>query len=398
MFHLDDALGNGFSLHKYLAYGFAALSTNTLIAYTTCTKSDTSSEVTIRWSSRANAPLPKDPFISPVDADIPMVSHFIHHVPMVIDELVPYSYPKSRRGLISAAKGVIGLRLVRQPLERGWSVLVIVRLNSILSSFMAFTLVIRVNDDLPCLHRIIAALAPGNCFHLADCCAGPYADVHLSLVSTDHILFGMRLVHVLAARGEGFVFNAGAYWHNVDGVDYYPIERYATEKRAFEDVLLFYVGLVRIRGVTLNCIEASGSNGPHRKLVALLRQTAATGVLIGVSPGWQSINLVHVDDVVSACPAAAQSFRTADIEMQCRFLVASILPVHCPDLVGCGESIIGMKVLVKWRMRLYWWRWLMEPWEVTMIVRDWGPTITLVECIPVVWESLSRSAASGGGE
>jgi len=300
-----------------------------------------------------------------------------------------------RRALITGATGFVGGALVRRLVEEGWDVHVIVRPGSRIDGLLELPSVVHVDDGLAPLHSIVAAARPNVCFHMAGYFVGAHSDADIAPLVTDNLLFGTRLADALAALGDCRMVNAGTYWQNAGGGSYHPVALYAATKQAFQDILQYYVESGRLQVMTLKFFETYGPADRRPKLVNLLLAAAATQQPIAVSPGHQLIDLVHVDDVVGACLAAARSFSLASASPPPCYAVTSGAPLRLRDLVDLIQRIIGRNVPVEWAGRGYRWREMMDTWDVAPVVPGWAPQVLLEDGIKGVWRSLPRPDASG---
>ena len=313
----------------------------------------------------------------------------------VSDEMVAPLFEDRPRALLSGATGFIGRRLASHLLEQGWDVHVIVRPTSTITSLGDLPTVIHVDDGVAPLHSIVAASSPDVCFHMAGYFAGVHSDEDLAPLVIDNLLFGTRLADALATRGDSLLVNAGSYWQNAGGSDYHPVELYAAIKQAFQDILQFYVESARLQVVTVKFFETYGPKDRRPKLINLLMKAALTGTPIGISPGEQFVDLVHVDDAANACLAAANFVRTAHSSIQSIYAVTSGSPLQLRDLVDRIGEIIGKEVPVEWGKRGYRWREMMEPWDIAATVPGWVPAVSLDDGIRALWLSLSDPDTSG---
>ena len=303
--------------------------------------------------------------------------------------LVAGSSPEGRRrALLTGATGFLGGPLARRLVEEGWDVHVIVRPDSRIEGLVELPLVVHVDDGLASLHSIVAAAAPDVCFHMAGNFVGNHSDADIAPLVTDNLLFGTRLADALAALGDCHMVNAGSYWQNAGGSTYHPVALYAATKQAFQDILQYYVESERLRVVTLKFFEIYGPADRRPKLVNLLLGAAATQQPIAVSPGHQLIDLVHVDDAVGACLAAARSFSPDPASPPPSYAVTSGAPLRLRDLVDRIGRIIGRNVPVEWGSRSYRWREMMDPWDIGPVVPGWAPQVLLEDGIQGVWRSL----------
>jgi nucleoside-diphosphate-sugar epimerase len=301
---------------------------------------------------------------------------------------------EGRRALVTGATGFIGGLLARRLVEEGWDVHVIVRPGSRNVDLDGLPSVVHVDDGLSPLHSIVAAAAPNVCFHLAGYFVGTHSDADIAPLVTDNLLFGTRLADALAALGGCRMVNAGSYWQNAGGNSFHPVALYAATKQAYQDILQYYVESGGLQVVTLKFFETYGPGDRRPKLVNLLLNAAATQKTLGISPGDQLIDLVHVDDAVGACLAAIHSFTTPSSPFPASYAITSGAPLHLRDLVDRIERIIGRNVPVEWGSRSYRWREMMEPWDVAPVLPGWRPEVPLDKGVRGVWQSLHRPEAS----
>jgi nucleoside-diphosphate-sugar epimerase len=285
--------------------------------------------------------------------------------------------------------------LARRLVAENWDVHAIVRPRSTITRLADLPLVIHVDDGVEPLHEMVAAAAPDVCFHLAGYFVGAHRDDDVTPLITNNLLFGTRLIDAIAQHGGCCLINAGSYWQNAGGRAYHPVALYAATKQAFEDIVQFYVESAGLKVVTVKFFETYGPFDPRPKLVNLLLKAALLGQPIGISPGRQLIDLVHVDDAARACLAAARLIREPDGSPQSSYAASSGAPLSLRDLVERVGQIIGREVPVLWGETGYRWREMMEPWDVAPIVPGWVSTISLHDGISEMWRILSRPEAPG---
>lgn len=309
---------------------------------------------------------------------------------------MPESSPTHRRALVTGASGFLGRSLVRRLSEDGWDVHAIVRPSSRTEALGEWLQEVHVDDGLKPLHEIVAAAAPTVCFHLAGYFIGTHSDADIAPLVTDNVLFGTRLADALATLGDCRMVNAGSYWQNAGGSSYHPVALYAATKQALQDILQYYVESGRLEVVTLKFFETYGPADDRPKLLNLLLRAAANHQPIGVSPGHQLIDLVHVDDAISACVAAAVLPSETTPSPPPSYAVTSGAPLQLRELVDRIGAIIGSDVPVEWSRREYRWREMMDPWDVGPVVPGWAPRVSLEEGVAELWRSFQGPAISDG--
>lgn len=294
-----------------------------------------------------------------------------------------------RRALVTGATGYIGRQLAELLVKDGWDVHVIARKGSRLDDIKTLDVTVHIDSGVVSLSQIIDAAQPSVCFHLAGYFVGMHKSADVNSLIESNLLFGTRLADALAEAGGCYFVNAGTYWQNAGGSDYHPVALYAATKQAFQDILQYYAEAGRLQVISLKFFETYGPSDKRPKLVNLLMNAALSGEIIGVSPGNQLIDIVHVEDVARACLVAAAQFPLNPPETLQTYAVSSGDPIRMVSLVERISRCIGIEIPVQFGVREYRWREMMEPWQVAPPLPGWTPTVDLEEGIMKQWQALS---------
>jgi nucleoside-diphosphate-sugar epimerase len=122
--------------------------------------------------------------------------------------------------------------------------------------------------------------------------------------------------------------------------------------------------------------DTYGPADPRRKLLSILREAAAKQESLGLSPGDQKIDLLHVNDVISAFKIAGDRVRKSSAGIE-EFYLRSGRLVSIKELVGIFNKAAGNPVNAHWGERPYRAREVMTPWPEGEVLPGWKPEITL---------------------
>ena len=293
------------------------------------------------------------------------------------------------RALVTGATGFVGNRLANLLVERNWEVHLIVRRSSVNSLLDDTDFTIHVDDGITPLHEIVDSAAPDVCFHTAGYFVGTHDDEDIPRLIGDNLLFGTRLADAIAKHGLAHYFvNCGTFWQNAGGRAYHPVALYAATKQAFQDILQFYAESGQLRVANLKLFDTYGPNDRRRKLLSQLLESAATEQPIGLSQGYQLLDLVHVDDVAAACLAALYPIRIESLPRFQSYAVTSGRPLQVRELVDLVSRVVGRAVSVDWGAREYKWREMMEPWDIAPALPDWSPKIGIEDGVRAMWQAI----------
>lgn len=300
-----------------------------------------------------------------------------------------------QRVLITGATGFIGRHLVRRLLQDGIEVSALVR-DANVHRLPPGVHVISLPDNADELAQAVAATRATVCIHLATCFLGRHQAGDIPRLLDANVVFGTRLAEALLAAGSPpptFV-NVGTTWQHVGGQPFAPVNLYAATKQAFADILRSYARS-GLPVMTLTLTDTYGADDPRPKLVASLVEAARTGSELAIGTGADQLDLVHVDDVVSAfaavvadlsLPAGDRSLPLAP-EGTSRWLITSGEPVTVRHIVEIASLAAGRPLPVRWGARRD--RGVDLSWSPSqgLPLPGWAPAVALVEGIAALIQS-----------
>ena len=281
---------------------------------------------------------------------------------------------------MTGGTGFVGRHLVKKLCSDGWEVHRLVRgqqddksLPNLTSHFFSPTV-----DSLA---GILSAARPEVVFHLATLFIAQHERDDVGPLIDSNVRFGSLLLEAMSSSGMKNLVNTGTAWQHFEGASYSPTSLYAATKQAFEAILTFYTATDRVRCTTLKLFDTYGPNDRRRKLFNVLREAAASGETLEMSPGEQEINLVYIDDVVKAFLRAAGLITGSSQPTNATYAVGADRVVRLRDLVSEYANITGRSLNIKWGARPYREREIITPWNGGERLPGWAPSVSLQEGI-----------------
>lgn len=288
--------------------------------------------------------------------------------------------------LITGVTGFIGSHLARRLLREGAQVHAVIRASSDLKLVddIADRLHLHVSDDsVEAISDSLAGVRPSTVFHLASLFLAVHQPPDVGRLVDSNVRFGAALAEVITAADRiagglpGFV-NVGTAWQHYDSAPYHPVALYAATKQAFQDVLYFYHAARGLPVVNLKFFDTYGPRDPRRKVLAVLRAAGPAQSPLPMTGGEQYIDLVHVEDVVSALLVAAERVRQSPPRFE-SFAVSSGRPVSIRELARIVGEVRGHTIPIEWGAMPYREREMMRPWSAGPVLPGWKPAIPLEE-------------------
>jgi nucleoside-diphosphate-sugar epimerase len=311
-----------------------------------------------------------------------------------------------RQVLVTGASGFIGRHLVRRLLAEGCEVSALVRPSGD-HRLGAGVRVIELPATADELAERVASTRAAICVHLATCFLGRHEPEDVPRLLDANVVFGTRLAEALMATSPQAAFlNVGTTWQYAGGEHFAPANLYAATKQAFADILRSYASQGLPVG-TLTLTDTYGPDDPRPKLVASLVDAVRTGKELAMGPADDTIDLVHVDDVVAAFVAlVADGALPAEEQMiplagdgTSRWLVTSGEAVSVRTVVDLAGKAAGHPLPVRWDTRpgrsidLRWTPSQGRP------LPGWTPVVTLEDGIRALLTGPSPGSTNlRGGE
>lgn len=284
------------------------------------------------------------------------------------------------RFLITGATGFIGSHLVRALVSHGEDVHVIVRSSSDLAHLGEIRDCVSIYTDdgsTDGMIEIARKAGPDIVINLAALFLAAHKSSDVVPLVNANVVFGARLLESMARTGVDKLVNISTTWRHYRDASYDPVCLYAATKHAFEALAAYYVSAEGMKMLTLEFFDTYGPRDSRAKLFALLRRAAADNEPIDMSPGEQIIDLVYIDDALSAISAAASRLLQNKVPNMETFVVSGGQPKPLREIVELYAETLGRRISVRWGARKYREREVMTPWVNGTPLPGWSPRVSL---------------------
>ncbi|MEC9293639.1 MAG: NAD(P)-dependent oxidoreductase [Chloroflexota bacterium] len=228
---------------------------------------------------------------------------------------------------------------------------------------------------------------PDAVIHLASLFIAEHRSTDIDDLINSNVLLSTQLLESMAVNGIRLFINVGTSWQHYGDEAYNPVNLYAATKQAFRSLLRFYIESSELKVINLELFDTYGPNDRRGKLFSLLERLRLNDEQIGMSPGYQRVDLVHIDDVCDAFLISLERLRSGQVENIETYSVCSGDLTELRELVGIYEDEAGVKLNIKWGGRDYRSREVMFPWSGGAKLPGWAPQIKLREGINMLLQS-----------
>lgn len=284
------------------------------------------------------------------------------------------------RCLVTGATGYIGSNLCKFLLSKGDEVTCIVRstsntrqISTILDQ-VALYAPINIEDYT----NVMRITMPDVIFHIAAT-GGICHTIHeIPALVRGNVEFPTLLLDAMSICGVKNFVNIGSYWQTPNSSEYEPTCLYAAMKQALLDILIYYVKNHDFNVTTLRLCDTYGAGDTRKKILNILRDAACTGEHVSMSPGEQLLDLVYIDDIVSAIITAGKLLQNDTKQGHLyKYSISSKEPIKLKEIVSLIEEEMAIKLNVGLGELPYRCNEVLVPWTGGDWVPGWEPKIKI---------------------
>lgn len=282
--------------------------------------------------------------------------------------------------LVSGATGFIGKHLIPALRTNGHNVHILVRPGSDWRG-LGVQHVVEFADDIDHLISYFKENEIEGIIHLASLYVAEHQPNQIKDIVLSNIYLGTALLEAGKTAGINWFLNIGTIWQNYNVPDqsdeYNPVNLYAASKQAFMTMAKYYTETSSLRFCTLKLCDTYGPDDTRKKIFALFERISKTGEELDMSPGYQRLDIVHVDDVVAGIIKLA-GMLSKNEKVRPEYVISSGRQLSLRELARLYEQQNGAKLRINWGKRPYRNREVMTPYK-GVVLEGWEPKILLKE-------------------
>lgn len=283
--------------------------------------------------------------------------------------------------LITGANGFLATRLiVDMELTKVYDLFFLVNIN--------VNNLLRFKNDSKKIHKYVNyfelkkwvhSINPDAIIHLASIQHYIQSDETLEEMINTNIKLGIELLEVISQIDCSIFINLSTYFKYYDSTEYNPVNFYAASKKAFEDIMIFYVENYCKTGITLDIYDIFGENDSRNKLYKLVLDSLDSKSSLGITPGEQLLDLVYIGDITRAIIMILESEKL-QVEGYFEYSLSSERQITVKTMIQTIENKSGLTANVLYGDIPYRNRVVMKPvvrnlklpgWTVEVIFEEW---------------------------
>lgn len=286
--------------------------------------------------------------------------------------------------LVTGGTGYIGSNLVKSLLKEEHKVFLLKRKNS--KSLVNDKRVIEVlYDGTYCsLEKINEKV--DMIIHLATCFLVNHKTENIEDLLNANILLGTHLLEYASKHNIKDFINTETYAESITGIEYNPQNLYSATKKAFKDILKYYVDFNKMRCISLVLSDTYGPNDIRKKFLNLVLEVLKSeNNEFKMSPGEQEICYIYIDDVITAYIEAIKLISKLEEKDLKTYSVFGNEILTLNSLVELLEGLYNKKLKIEKGFYSYRLREIMK-FNYSSIERlpNWSPKVSLKDGVKFI--------------
>lgn len=280
------------------------------------------------------------------------------------------------KALLTGSSGFLGARLARHLAAKGWEVHHLLRRPPAgLANAHAY------DGSYGAVEAAMLHARPDVVLHVGAKVQTQHSPAELDDFLRSNVMLGAQLAQAMAVAATPAIVVAGSSMQCWDGGHENPANLYGANKLAQQVLIDYFVGVAGLRSITLMLHSMYGPGDAGRRLLTRLLEPRGPAEALGLSPGQQLLDLVHVDDVCLAFETAAALSQGLQAGTSLHYAVNADRRVTLAELVQVCEAVTGRALNVKLGAQPYRSRELMVPCTHLERLPGWRPAIGLEDGI-----------------
>ena len=226
------------------------------------------------------------------------------------------------------------------------------------------------------LIELLLPFSPEGLIQLAAFYTNDHRPADVREMLDANVVFLSSVTEAAVETGAKWLVNIGSH-AQLYGSANSPANLYAASKSAFQEILRFYADARGLRVASLLLGDVYGPDDSRRKILNIWRDASESATVVGMSPGQQIVQPIHVLDVVSAITHTFSLLSQAKIESPSTYLVRGDRALTLFELAHIFSSETGRRLSISWGERPYHPREMMDLTTLTPGLPEWKPAISL---------------------
>lgn len=278
--------------------------------------------------------------------------------------------------LITGGAGFIAKNLIKTLLKLDYNIITIYR-ETIPNEFLGKVKMIQYTGNYNDLEANLKDNQIDIVIHLATYFTSKHKTDEIRKLFESNILLGTYILEFMKNHGVKKFINTSTYATSIDGSNYNPQNLYSATKKAFEDILVFYVKSEKMQAVNLELSDTYGLGDSRPKFINLLLEAIKENREFNMSPGEQEICYTHVNDVVRAYLRAIDMLVKGDTKEIDNYSVYGDEVLTLNQLVIKVQDICGKNIQVNKGVYPYREREIMKFKPKYSRLPGWQPQVSL---------------------
>ena len=254
-----------------------------------------------------------------------------------------------KRVLITGITGYIGSHLARAllPDQEVWGLVREPLRTEYITDIQDQIQLVTADGSYASVEAALQEVRPDLVYHLAAYYTGAHGAAVTPALLSSNITFGGYLLEAMSTCGCSRLVFANTIMAHYSGEAYRPLNLYAATKRAFSDLMAYYIETGLIRAATVVLSDTYGPGDRRPKVLNLIRKSILEETPLALTSGRQIYDTVYIDDVVCGFIRSAGALEHTNTAHQ-SFQLSGAAPRSLRETVKLMLEVNNLSFQLNW--------------------------------------------------
>jgi nucleoside-diphosphate-sugar epimerase len=301
------------------------------------------------------------------------------------------------RIILTGSSGYIGSQVAHRLIDLGNEIYAIIRPGSKLDLLKDIKHQIHFIYDEGSVENMTESfteIKADAVIHIASLFLAEHTMQDVDRLLQSNIIFSTHLLEAMVHSGTKNIISTSTSWEHYNSEQYNPVCLYSATKKAFEDILKYYVEAKDLNAIILSIFDTYGAGDPRKKIINLFERISQTGESLDMSPGEQYLDLIYIEDIIDAYICALDRITAIHSKGIEKYYLRSGNAMRLKDIAELYSKVNDVTLKINWGKREYRTREVMDTYKDGTVLPGWSPKVSLAEGLAKLRDSkgINKSA------
>lgn len=234
-----------------------------------------------------------------------------------------------------------------------------------------------IDDSYISIENVILSTKPDLVIHLATYYTYDHKSTDVDQLIKSNLQFGTHILEAMSKFRCNYFLNVSTVFEHYNSEEFNPVNLYSATKKAFRDILKFYIEAKNIKALTLFLSDTFGPHDNRKKILNTILN-APENSHFEMTTGQQEVDFIYITDVIEAFKVGISLLIKNESQNQ-EYYVISNNSISLKNFILTALKVFDKKLIINWGGKDFGERVVMTTYRSTRILPNWSPLVSYEE-------------------